>query len=140
MYKRQGLLFASKIAANGLALDPGSEFEVGITDLYVVFPAGMAPPGTFISVDNPQPGSYYAFLQVEQGNSLSRIGWRWIYEGTVVNEYEMDVAAGNDIWLSYSNPQGGAIFAAAPFGAGKYTIVVTLGGNPLIRADLLIRP
>jgi hypothetical protein len=135
-----GLLFASKIAANGLALDPASEFQTGITDLYAVFPAGMTLPGTFISADNPQAGSYYAFMQVEPGSTITRIGWRWIYQGAVVNEYEMDVASGNDIWLSYTNPQNGGIFGAAPFGAGKYTIVITMGGSPLISGELVIRP
>jgi hypothetical protein len=135
-----GLLFASKIAANGLALDPGSEFQTGITDLYAVFPAGMTLPGTFISADNPQVGSYYAFMRVKPDSDISQIGWRWLYQGAVVNEYEMDVAPGNDFWLSYANPQNGGIFGTAPFGVGKYTIAITMGGSPIISGELVIRP
>lgn len=138
--QQAGLLFASKIAANGLALDPGSEFPKGITELYAVFPAGMPLPGTIISANNQKEGSYYAFMRVEPGSSTTRIGWRWIYQGAVVNDYEMDVAPGNDIWLSYSNPQAGGIFGSAPYGPGKYTIVITMAGNPLISSDLVILP
>ncbi len=135
-----GLLFASKIAANGLALDPGSEFHKGINELYAVFPAEMPLPGTMISANNQQKGSYYAFMRVEPGSSTTRIGWRWIYKGAVVNDYEMDMAPGNDIWLSYANPQEGGIFGNAPFGPGKYTIVITMGGNALISSELVILP
>jgi hypothetical protein len=131
------LLFASQISANGRAVDPGTQFPASITNLYAVFPAGMAPPGTRISVEDAQAGSYYAFLRVEPGGTLSRLGWRWIYRGKTVNEYEMEVKAGNDIWLGYAGGEGG-IFTIAPFGPGKYTIQITLGGNTYLSGELTI--
>jgi hypothetical protein len=131
------LLFASRISANGLALDPGITFPASITTLYAVFPAGMAPPGTRISVEDARPGKYYAFLRVEPGGTLKTLGWRWISKGKTVNEYEMPVKTGNDIWLGYTGGESG-IFTAAPFGLGKYTIQIMLGGNVFLSGALEI--
>jgi hypothetical protein len=134
------LLFASSITTNGLALNPNTEFKSGINELYAVFPTGMTPPGTVVSEETPEEGGYYAFLKIEENSSLSRIGWRWIYDGAIVNEHEIDVVAGDDIWLAFYNYQEGGIFGAAPLPYGKYTIIITLGGNPSMSADLIIEP
>ena len=134
------LLFASQVAANGQAVDPGAAFKAGITDLYAVFPAGGAPPGTIISESDLDEGAYYAFLRADPDRPISRIGWRWIYEGNVVNEYEMDVESGADFWLSSFNYQQGGLFGNQQFPYGTYTIVILLGGNPWVSGELVVEP
>lgn len=134
------LLFASKVAANGQALDPGAAFKGGITELYAVFPAGMAPPGTVLSEENPDDGAYYAFLRPDPDRPITRIGWRWIFEGEVVNEYEMDVTDGSDFWLSSFNYEPGGLFGNQQFPYGTYTVVILLGGNPSASGEVVVEP
>lgn len=134
------LLFASRVAPNGQALDPGAAFKGGFTDLYAVFPAGGSPPGTMISEEDPDDGAYYAFLRADPDRPITRIGWRWIFEGEVVNEYEIDVVPGSDFWLSSFNYQQGGLFGNQQFPYGKYTIVILLGGNPSVSGDLVVEP
>lgn len=134
------LLFASKVAPNGQAIDPGATFKGGITDLYAVFPVGMAPPGTVIGEEDPDDGAYYAFLRADPDRPITRIGWRWIYAGKVVNEYEMEVEPGSDFWLSSFNYEPGGLFGNQQFPYGKYTVVILLGGNPSVSGELVVEP
>lgn len=134
------LLFASRVAANGQALDPGAAFKAGITDLYAVFPASDSPPGTIISETNPDEGAYYAFLRADPERPITRIGWRWIYEGEVVNEYEVDVEPGSDFWLSAFNYEQGGLFGNQQFPYGTYRVVILLGGNPSVSGEVVVEP
>jgi hypothetical protein len=135
-----GLLFASQIDPDGKAIDPGNTFQASVTEIYAVFPGGKAPPGTAIGVDNPEEGAYYAFLKIDDSSDLASIGWRWVYQGSTVNEYETEPVGGAVVWLStYSYVEGG-IFNGDPLGPGKYTVIVTLAGNPFLSAELAIQP
>lgn len=93
-----------------------------------------------ISEEDPDDGAYYAFLRADPDRPITRIGWRWIFEGEVVNEYEIDVVPGSDFWLSSFNYQQGGLFGNQQFPYGKYTIVILLGGNPSVSGDLVVEP
>lgn len=95
----KGLIFATKVEANGQAIDPKNTFPQDITDLYAVFRTNRAPPGMKMNVENPKEGAYYAYLQINDKASLSYFGWRWKKNGKVVNKYDMKVRAGKNVWL-----------------------------------------
>lgn len=133
-----GLVFATKIAANGLALNAGTEFPANISDLYAVYLPGMTPPGTEVNVPDPIANAYYAYLKVRGDATMASIGWRWYYEGEVVNEYQTTTKPGNTIWLQRYGYGKGGIFNGEPFCPGAYKIVILLGGNPALSSDLTI--
>jgi hypothetical protein len=95
----KGLIFATKVEANGQAIDPKNTFPQDITDLYAVFRTNRAPSGMKVNVENPKEGAYYAYLQINDKASLYYFGWRWRKNGKVVNKYDMKVRAGKNVWL-----------------------------------------
>ena len=135
----RGLIFATKIEANGQAIDPGTIFSQNITDLYAVFRTNMAPPGMKVNVENPQEGAYYAYLQVNDAAALSSFGWHWYRDGQVVNSHEEVVGPGIGVWLQRYDYDGQGIFSGE-LGPGTYTIVILLDGNPAMSAELIIKP
>lgn len=137
----RGLIFATKIEANGQAIDPNTTFSQNITDLYAVFPTSMAPPGMKVNVEIPKEGAYYSHLKVIDETSLSSFGWRWYRDGKEVNYYEMSTKSGKkNFWLKYSDYESpGGIFNGK-FSPGTYTIVILLDGNPAMSAELKIVP
>ncbi len=135
----KGLIFASKIEANGEAIDPSTTFSQNVSDLYAVFRSDMAPPGMKINVMNPNEGAYYAYLKVNDGASVSNFGWRWYRDGQVVNEYQMEVGSGKGVWLQRWDYSGNGVFGGE-LGPGTYTIVILLDGNPAMSSELIIKP
>lgn len=135
-----GLLFATKIAADGKAIDPGSRFSANISEIYAVFPAASVPPGMLINVAEPDEEGYYAFMKVNNANTIKTVGWRWIYQGKTVNDYQVIVAPGDVIWLNFFNYNPGGIFGNDDFGPGTYKVVITLGDDPALSGDLIIEP
>lgn len=135
-----GLLFATRIAADGRALDPGATFEADITDLYAVFLANAAPPGLAVDVEDPVEGAYYAYLKVKEEATLAAFGWRWILDGAVVAEYLTDVEPGVGVWLQRFDYGGSGMFSGDPLGPGTYTVVILLGGNPALSGEFTILP
>jgi hypothetical protein len=137
----RGLIFATKIEANGQAIDPNTTFSQNITDLYAVFPSDMVPPGMKVNVESPKEGAYYSYLKVIDETSLSSFGWRWYFYGQEVNYYEMPVnSGGKNFWLQYSDYESpGGIFNGK-FVPGTYIIVILLDGNPAMSAELKIVP
>jgi hypothetical protein len=133
-----GLVFATKITPEGRALDPGTAFAPNIADLYAVFRPDSTIPGTIVNVDDPDPAAHYAYLRISDGPTISRLGWRWYYDGEVVNEFEMDVRPGNIVWLQCFSYENDGIFCAPPFGLGEYRIVILLGGNPALSSRIVI--
>jgi hypothetical protein len=134
-----GLVFATKIATNGQAIDPGTTFPSHVKNLYAVFRPDMAPPGMRVNVDNPTTGDYYAYLKVKEDSTVSSFGWRWYHKGRVVNEYGTEVQPGDEIWLQRYNYSEDGIFGGDDLGPGSYTIVILLGGNPAMSAELTIK-
>lgn len=135
-----GLLFATRIAAHGQAIDPGTTFPTNITNLYAVFPKGGPPPGMLIDAENQQEGAYYAFLKVKPDTELSTFGWRWIMNGEIVNEYITTVGPNIGVWLQRYDYRGEGIFNGDPLSPGGYTIVILFGGNSALSAELTILP
>ncbi|MGI9547938.1 MAG: adenylate/guanylate cyclase domain-containing protein [Flavobacteriaceae bacterium] len=135
----KGLIFATKVEANGQAVDPSTTFSQNITDLYAVFASNMAPPGMKINVEDPQEGAYYAYLKVTDASTISKFGWRWYFNGEVVNEHEMELKPGNGVWLQRWDYSGDGVFSG-DFGPGKYTIVILIDSNPAMSAELIIEP
>ena len=133
------LQFASRVAPDGMALDPGLTFSAEVIDLYAVFSPKAPLAGTQINVDTPDPNGRYAFLKLPADGTVSRIGWRWYYNGAVINEYEMDVKPGSIVWLQKFRYEGSGIFNDnPPFGRGQLRIVLLLGGNPSMSATVTI--
>jgi hypothetical protein len=132
-----GLLFSTKVAPNGEAIDPGTSFPANITDFYAVFRPDATPPGLVVTAENPNPDAYYAYLRGVENNSLTRFGWRWIREGETVNEYETDVTPGTTVWLQRFDYNGQGIFGG-DLKPGAYRIVILLGGNPAMSAEASI--
>lgn len=133
-----GLVFATKITPEGRALDPGTTFAPKIADLYAVFRPDSTIPGTAVNADEPAPDAHYAYLRISNNPTISRLGWRWYYNGDVVNEFEMNVKPGNIVWLQFFSYENEGIFCAPPFGLGEYRIVILLGGNPALSSRLVI--
>jgi hypothetical protein len=137
--KPSPLVFATKVSTNGQAVDPGTTFPSHIRDLYAVFRADMAPPGMEVNVDDSTTGAYYAYLKVKDDSPVSSFGWRWYHKRRVVNEYETEVQPGDEIWLQRYDYSGDGIFGG-DLGPGTYTIVILLGGDPAMSAELTITP
>jgi TIR domain-containing protein len=133
-----GLVFATRIAANGQALDPAVTFPPTVTKLYAVFRPDMVPPGMKVyNVQQPAPGGYYANLQLKEGASLSRLGWRWYRDRQVVIHDKFECGPGQYVWLErYDN---GGVFRGE-LGPGKYTVVVLVDEEPVMSAVLTIKP
>jgi len=134
-----GLVFATKITPEGRALNPGTTFAPNIADLYAVFRPDSTIPGTVVNVDEPDPTAHYAYLRISDSPTISRLGWRWYYNGDVVNEFEMNVQPGNIVWLQCFSYENEGIFCAPPFGLGDYRIVILLGGNPALSSRIEIK-
>ena len=134
-----GLLFASQVAANGQAIDPGNRFKQTVSEIYAVFPADMPPPGTQINVTEPEEGAYYAFLKINANSNVASIGWRWILDGDTVNEFSTEVSPNDEIWLSSYNYEQG-VFSTENLGPGTYRVIILLGGNPVVSGEMIIEP
>lgn len=133
-----GLVFATKITPEGRALDPNTTFAPNVADLYAVFRPDSTIPGTAVNIDEPDPSAHYAYLRITDRPTISTLGWRWYYNGEVVNEFEMDVRPGNIVWLQCFSYENEGIFCEAPFGPGEYRIVILLGGNPALSSRIVI--
>lgn len=133
-----GLVFASKIEANGQAIDPRTTFSQNITDLYAVFRSDMTPPGMIVNVDSISDGAYYAYLKLTEASSLSEFGWQWYRKsaGEKVLEYEMPTKGKKNLWLQRYKYSGNGLFGE--LGPGTYTIVILLDGNPALSSELII--
>jgi hypothetical protein len=135
-----GLMFATKIAPNGEAIDPGTSFPPDIQDIYAVFRADMTPPGLVVDAQNPKPDAYYAYLKLKEGTKDSTVGWRWYLDGQLVNEYETGIQSGASIWLQRFDYSEGGIFGSGSLTPGNYRVVFLLGGNSALSSDLIIAP
>ncbi|NNE03782.1 MAG: toll/interleukin-1 receptor domain-containing protein [Eudoraea sp.] len=134
-----GLVFASKVETNGQAIDPNTTFPENITELYAVFRSDMVPAGMKINIDNVIEGAYYSQLKAADKSSISSLGWKWYFNGKLVNEWNEPVKEGVSVWLAYHDYSGKGIFTGK-FGPGTYTIVILLGGNPYMSSELTIEP
>lgn len=134
-----GLVFATKIEANGQALDPGTVFSQDITEIYAVFRPGLEPPGMKVNVETPIEGAYYKNLKIIDSSIISSFGWRWYYNGKQVNNFETPVVPKVTYWLGYNDYREKGVFGN-DFSPGTYTIVILLGGNPTISSKLVIEP
>lgn len=136
-----GVAFASEISADGRAVDPGIEFSAGVNNVYAVFQADRLPPGIEVDVDDPEAGSYYAFLRPSASSSLSTFGWRWSYRGREVVEYEPDVTGGT-FWLQRQDQSAAGIFggdiAITGMGPGEYLVEFTASGNALFNESFTV--
>lgn len=135
---KPGLVFASKVEANGQAINPGTIFSQDITDLYAVFRSNMAPPGMVIKSDSIIDGAYYTYLKPNEESSLSEFGWQWYKDGEKVVDYESPVKGKKNVWLQRYNYFGKGVFGE--LGPGTYTIVILLDGNPALSSELTIEP
>jgi hypothetical protein len=134
-----GFAFASQIAADGMALDPGTTFAPTVKEIYAVFQVGRTPPGVNISHPNPTAGAYYAFLERADTASPAKIGWQWFLNEDLLNEYETSLHSGY-LWLSlYAQGERG-LFEGSFGPPAPYDVRITLDGNPALRAQLVISP
>lgn len=129
-----GVAFASRIEADGRAVDPGIEFSPDVNNLYAVFQPGRVPPGLEVNVEDPDDGAYYAYLRPTPESRLSTFGWRWFHQGQSVVEYEADVTGGF-FWLERLDRSDAGIFggdvSVTGMGPGEYLVEFTVSGNPL---------
>ncbi|WP_028873128.1 toll/interleukin-1 receptor domain-containing protein [Psychroserpens burtonensis] len=135
-----GLVFASKIEANGQAIDSGTTFSQNINNLYAVFRSNMTPPGMLVNADSISDGKYYAYLKLTEMSSLSEFGWQWYRksDGEKIVEYNPPTKDKKNFWLQRYGTIGKSVFSE--FGPGTYTIVILLDGNPALSSDLTIEP
>lgn len=137
-----GVAFASAITATGEAIDPGTTFPAEVNRLYAVFRADSLPPGLEVAVDAPADDGYYAYLRTTDASALSTFGWRWLYEGDLVVEYEAEAAASEFFWLERFDPAETGVFggnvAATGLGPGRYTVEFTVSGNALFEESFTI--
>lgn len=132
------MLFATQITPSGRALDPGTIFSAHTADLYAVFRPGNTIPGTRVNLAQPEPEAYYAYLKIHENSTMRSLGWRWFLNGKVVNEFQMEVKPRDEVWLQKFSYERKGIFGTAPFWPGIYRIVILLGGNPAISAQVTI--
>lgn len=132
-----GLMFASKIAPDGEALDPGTTFPATITDLYVTFRANAMPPGLAPFAQSPQDGAHYAYFKTTGTPQLNSFGWRWLKDGKQIVEFNADPQQ-TPFWLQRYDYNGKGVFGE--WGPGAYTIVILLNGTPALSGDLTITP
>lgn len=136
-----GVAFASQIESNGRAVDPGIEFPSDVNHLYAVFQSDKLPRGLALDVDEPQDGSYYAFLRPSGDSSVPFFGWRWYYQGQPVVEYEADTSGGL-FWLERLDRADTGIFggdvAITGMGPGQYLVEFTASGNTMFSESFTI--
>jgi len=132
-----GLMFASKIAPDGEALDPGTTFPASITDLYVAFPANAMPPGLAPFDESAKAGAHYAYFRSTGSPALNAFGWRWLKDGQQIVEFTSDPKQ-SPFWLQRFDYNGKGVFGE--WGPGNYTIVILLNGTPALSGDLTITP
>lgn len=129
------MLFASKIAADGEALDPADTFSTTVTDLYVVFPESAMPPGFAPNSENPRAGAYYAHFKRDGAMPVNTFGWRWLKGGEQLFEFFADPAT-PPFFLKRYDYNGKGIFGE--WGAGNYTVVILVNGAPMYSGHLHI--
>lgn len=132
-----GLMFASKIAPDGEALDPGTTFPAAITDLYVAFPANAMPPGLAPFAQPAKDGAHYAYFKSTGAPALNAFGWRWLKDGQQLVEFTSDPRQ-SPFWLQRFDYTGQGVFGE--WGPGEYTVVILLNGTPALSGDLTITP
>jgi hypothetical protein len=132
-----GLMFASKIAPDGEALDPGTTFPASITNLYVAFPANAMPPGLAPFDESAKAGAHYAYFRSTGSPALNAFGWRWLKDGQQIVEFTSDPKQ-SPFWLQRFDYNGQGVFGE--WGPGNYTIVILLNGTPALSGDLTITP
>jgi hypothetical protein len=129
------MLFASKIAPDGEALDASGTFPSSITDLYVVFPEQAMPPGLEPFTENPKAGAYYAHFKPAGNVPLSRFGWRWLKDGVQLIDFASNPAT-PPFWLQRYDYEGKGVFGE--WGPGTYTVVIFINGTPMLSGELHI--
>jgi hypothetical protein len=134
-----GFLFATQITPDGIALDPAITFTPDVEQIYAVFQAGRTPRGLQVSHPAPQADYYYAYLEPVDEKAPVTIGWRWFFEGELVNEYETTTDTGY-LWLSVFSQGANGLFEGVLGPAGVYEVAITIAGNPVLHAELLVEP
>lgn len=135
-----GVVFASKIEANGQAIDPGTIFADSVKNIYAVFRSNMAPPGLTINAESVIEGGYYAYLRVAEDAPLSKFGWTWYHNGEELVNYQPIAEPGEILWLHRWDTSEGGIFSNGKFSPGKYSVVILISGNPAMSGEFTIRP
>jgi hypothetical protein len=130
-----GLMFASKIAPDGEALDAGTSFPANITDLYAVFPADAMPPGLAPFAQRAKAGAHYAYFKTSGTPALSAFGWRWLKDGKQIFEFSADPQQ-TPFWLQRYDYNGKGVFSE--WGPGTYNAVILLNGTPALSGSLTI--
>ncbi len=138
--------FATRIAPNGLALDPSNEIRMGATSIFAAFSPQFVLPGTQISVAGPDPSAYYSFLKVVDilpdaaGQRSVQLGWQWFRSGKKVYEFDMKITEGHTIWLNAFDYSAGGIFEGNEgLGRGEYQVVIMIAGNPTCDASFIVK-
>jgi hypothetical protein len=134
-----GFLFATQITPDGIALDPGATFPSSVKQIYAVFQPNRTPRGMQVSHPSPQADRYYAYLEPVDERAPVTIGWRWFFQGDLVNEYETTTDAGY-LWLSVFSQGTNGLFEGALGPAGVYHVSITLAGNPVLQTELRAEP
>jgi hypothetical protein len=134
-----GFLFATQITPDGVALDPGRTFAPDVKQIYAVFQPNRTPRGLQVSHSAPQANHYYAYLEPVDERAPVTIGWRWFFQGDLVNEYETTTDAGY-LWLSVFSQGTNGLFEGALGPAGVYDVSITLAGNPVLHTELRAEP
>jgi hypothetical protein len=129
------MLFASKIAPDGEAIDPADTFSTTVTDLYVVFPESAMPAGLTPHTENPVAGAYYAHFKRNGVSPINTFGWRWLKDGKQLVEFFADPTA-PPFFLKRFDYNGKGIFGE--WGAGDYTVVILVNGTPMYSGHLHI--
>lgn len=129
------MLFASKIAADGEAIDPSDTFSTSITDLYVVFPESAMPAGLAPNSEKPVAGAYYAHFKRNGVTPINTFGWRWLKDGRQLFEFFAEPAM-PPFFLKRFDYNGKGIFGE--WGAGDYIVVLLMNGAPMYSGQLHI--
>jgi hypothetical protein len=130
-----GLMFASKIAPDGEALDPGTTFSANITDLYVAFPARAMPPGLAPFAQQVKDNAHYAYFKSTGAPAFNTFGWRWYKDGQQIVEFNADPQQ-MPFWLQRFDYSGKGVFGE--WGPGTYNVVILLNGTPALSGNLTI--
>jgi hypothetical protein len=134
-----GFLFATQITPDGIAIAPAATFPPTVKQIYAVFQPGRTPPGLQVSHPAPQADQYYAYLAPAGQQRPASIGWRWFFQGELVNEYETSTDVGY-LWLSVHSQSATGLFEGILGSDGVYEVVITIAGNPVLQTQLAAEP
>jgi hypothetical protein len=129
------MLFASKIAPDGEAINPSDTFSTSVTDLYVAFPAQAMPPGIAPFTEKPVTTAHYAHFKRDGKMIVNTFGWRWLKDGKQLVEFFADPAT-PPFFLKRYDYNGKGVFGE--WGPGDYTVVILVNGTPMLSGELHI--